>query len=458
MKYSRIYICIKVLKGVDKMKDLKNDLFKNIDLSLDELISLRRDFHKYAESGWTEFRTGSKIAEYLEAIGLEVKVGEEVIDIDSMMGVPGREVLEEYKKRALSQGAKEKYLSLMKNGATGVVGILDTEKEGATIAFRFDIDSLEGIESEDITHRPINEGFVSINKGNMHACGHDGHAAIGLVLAKAMNNIKEQLKGKILFVFQPAEEGTRGAYSMVNKGVFNDVNYLFTGHIGFKSGKLGELVVNTGGFLSTTKLDVHYKGRSSHAGATPEKGKNALLAAATAALNLHTLCQHGDGTARINVGVLKAGTGRNVVPDRAEMKIETRGETTEINDYITQRAIKILEGAANMYDVTCEITLAGKAESGYSDKELSLLVKEASSEVPDITNTVEYTSLSGSEDATYMMNKVQQNKGKAVYLMFGTERTADHHNNGFDFNEEVLKVAVKVYMMTVLKLYEKEGN
>ncbi|MPM60475.1 Indole-3-acetyl-aspartic acid hydrolase [bioreactor metagenome] len=140
------------------------------------------------------------------------------------------------------------------------------------------------------------------------------------------------------------------------------------------------------------------------------------------------------------------------------MKIETRGETTEINDYITQRAIKILEGAANMYDVTCEITLAGKAESGYSDKELSLLVKEASSEVPDITNTVEYTSLSGSEDATYMMNKVQQNKGKAVYLMFGTERTADHHNNGFDFNEEVLKVAVKVYMMTVLKLYEKEGN
>lgn len=440
------------------MKDFKNDLITNIDLSLEELINLRRDFHKYAECAWTEFRTASKIAEYLEEIGLEVKLGEDVVDINSMMGVPPKEKLEEYKKRALSQGAKEKYLNLMKNGATGVVGILDTKKEGATIAFRFDIDSLEGIESDDINHRPINEGFVSINEGNMHACGHDGHAAIGLVLAKVMNDIKEELKGKILFVFQPAEEGTRGAYSMVKKGILDDVNYLFTGHIGFKSGKLGELVVSTGGFLSTTKLDVHYKGRASHAGATPERGKNALLAAATAALNLHTLCQHGEGTARINVGVLKAGTGRNVVPDRAEMKIETRGETTEINEYITQRAINILESAANMYDVTCEVTLAGKAESGYSDEELSLLVKEASKEISDINNIVEYTSLSGSEDATYMMNKVQQNKGKAVYLMFGTERSADHHNNGFDFNEEVLKVAVKIYAMTALKLYEKEEN
>jgi aminobenzoyl-glutamate utilization protein A len=291
-----------------------------------------------------------------------------------------------------------------------------------------------------------------VNNGAMHSCGHDGHAAIGLILAKVLKNIEKQLIGKIIFIFQPAEEGVRGAYAMVNSGLLDNVNYFLTGHIGFASNKLGQIVCNTDGFLSTTKFDVSFKGKSSHAGASPQNGKNALLGAATAVLNLHTLCQHEEGAVRINVGVLNAGTGRNVVPEYADMKLETRGESNNLNQYVTDRAMDIIKGAAIMYDLDYNVKIVGKAQKGKSDEELSKLVAEQAKRIDEIHEIVEHAKLTGSEDATYMMNRVQENGGKAVYLMFGTKRTADHHNSSFDFDERVLKIAVKVYAFSAIKI------
>mgnify|MGYP000848861957 FL=1 len=428
------------------------NISKFIDKLESEMVSLRRDFHKYPESGWTEFRTASKIANYLENLGLEIRLGEEILDKKSMMGLPSKEELERHIERALNQGGVEKYIDKMHGGFTGVVGILDTKVPGPTTAFRFDIDANDGIENCSLDHRPAKEGFLSVNNGAMHSCGHDGHAAIGLILAKVLKNIEKQLIGKIIFIFQPAEEGVRGAYSMVNSGLLDNVNYFLTGHIGFASNKLGQIVCNTDGFLSTTKFDVSFKGKSSHAGASPQNGKNALLGAATAVLNLHTLCQHEEGAVRINVGVLNAGTGRNVVPEYADMKLETRGESNNLNQYVTDRAMDIIKGAAIMYDLDYNVKIVGKAQKGKSDEELSKLVAEQAKRIDEIHEIVEHAKLTGSEDATYMMNRVQENGGKAVYLMFGTKRTADHHNSSFDFDERVLKIAVKVYAFSAIKI------
>ena len=140
------------------------------------------------------------------------------------------------------------------------------------------------------------------------------------------------MAGTIKLIFQPAEEGVRGARAMVAKGIVDDVDYMFGGHIGFKATKSDSLVCLTGGFLATTKLDASFKGESSHAGAAPERGRNALLAAAASCIALHSISRHGQGASRINVGVLQAGTGRNVLPDVGLIKMETRGANTEIND------------------------------------------------------------------------------------------------------------------------------
>jgi aminobenzoyl-glutamate utilization protein A len=291
-----------------------------------KIIDYRRDFHKYPESGWTEFRTASIIAGKLKKLGYEVKVGKEVMNTDNMMGLPDDEILEENYKRALAQGADSEYVEKLKGGFTAVVGILDNG-DGPTIGMRFDMDAVDVDESKLENHFPYKEGFVSVNEDVMHACGHDGHTAIGLGIAEVLMEIKDSIKGKVKLIFQPAEEGVRGAKAIATSGILDDVDYMIGGHLGIKENSSGELYCGLGGFLATSKFDAYFTGVSTHAGGTPEKGKNALLAAATATINLNAIPRHSEGATRINVGKLTAGTGRNVIPARAHMMIEIRGAT-----------------------------------------------------------------------------------------------------------------------------------
>ncbi|MDI6937013.1 amidohydrolase, partial [Serratia sp. Se-PFBMAAmG] len=156
-----------------------------------------------------------------------------------------------------------------------------------------------------------------------------------------------QLSGTIKIIFQPAEEGVRGAKAMVAAGVVDDVDLFTAIHLG-TGVPAGEIVCGSDSFLATTKLDVNFTGVGAHAGGKPEEGRNALLAAAQATLALHNLPQHSGGVARVNVGVLQAGSGRNVVPDYALMKVETRGVSNQVNDDIYQQALRVISGAAAM--------------------------------------------------------------------------------------------------------------
>lgn len=104
------------------------------------------------------------------------------------------------------------------------------------------------------------------------------------------------------------------------------------------------------GFLASTKFDVTFKGRAAHAGASPETGHNALAAASTAVLNLLAIPRHSGGSSRVNIGTLHGGTGRNVIPEEAVMTLETRGLTTEINEYMYAAAERICKSAAAMYE------------------------------------------------------------------------------------------------------------
>ena len=416
----------------------------------DEMVERRRDLHRHPETGWTEFRTASMIIGELKKLGYDVKFGADVIDEKSMMGVPSEAELADYMQRAISEGADPELVKKMAGGKTGIVATLKTDKPGKTVAFRFDMDCNDVEEERCDEHRPAKEGFASEHKKAMHACGHDGHVTIGLSAAKLLAANKARLAGTIKLIFQPAEEGVRGAFAMMNAGVVDDVDYLFGGHIGFKATTNNCLVTMTDGFLATTKLDAEFTGVSAHAGAAPEQGKNALLAAAQAAISLNTIPRHSKGSSRINVGVLNAGTGRNVVPDIAAIKLETRGATTEIDEYMVTEAKRILNACAAMYDVKVKITMAGAAPACFADKELGHEVAELIEEKCHYDEVVEYVDMGGSEDCGYFMERVQQHGGRALYMMYGTKIAAGHHNSHFDFNEDCLwKAAATVTEIAV---------
>lgn len=433
-----------------------NDIIKLAENLEDKLIDYRRDFHKFAEIGWLELRTASLIARRLTELGYEVLVGEDVCESDSRMGLPDREVLHSNYLRAKEQGADIEFLEKVKDGFTGVIGILDNG-DGPVVAMRFDIDALGVIEDCSATHIPASNGFNSVNEGFMHACGHDGHATIGLGVAEVLMNMKSKLKGKVKLIFQPAEEGVRGAKSIVDKGHLDDVNYLLGAHISGNNSSKADLCPGTCDALATTKLDVYYHGVSSHAGGSPERGKNVMLSAATAILNLYAIPRNSKGATRINVGTINAGTGRNVIADIAKLEVEIRGETTQINQYMEDYAIRILESAAQMHGTSVEIVKMGGAYSLTSDKSLMDRVRRVCNEnLPDIKVTdYDKKSLGGSEDFSYMMKRVQDKGGEATFMMAMTDVYAPAHNRLFDFNEKVLVNAVKVFSAVTYDLLAK---
>ncbi|KON86190.1 peptidase M20 [Sporosarcina globispora] len=417
-----------------------------------QLKKWRRDFHRYPEPGFLEMRTASIVASILDELGYQLEMGSQVMAADYCMGKPNQEETAAHYQWALENGAKKEYVEPFADGYTGIVATMDTKKEGPTIAFRVDMDALPIHESEADSHFPQKEGFRSTVPKTMHACGHDAHTTIGLGLAALIAENKDSLKGKIKLIFQPAEEGTRGARSMAEAGIVDDVDYFIATHVGTGVPD-GHFVASKNGFLATSKLDVTFKGVASHAGGNPEEGKNALLAAASAALNIYAIPRHSEGATRINVGEMHAGSGRNIIADQAHLKIETRGETTKINEYVKAQAEAVIAGSAQMYGVEYEIQTVGEAISAQGSKGLASTLHACAQEVSYIKESIlEDNSPAGSEDATFFMERVQQNGGQATYCVFGTELAAGHHNEKFDINEVTMMNAVQLLFESIRKL------
>ncbi|KAA0511796.1 M20 family metallo-hydrolase [Enterobacter vonholyi] len=415
-----------------------------------QLSAWRRDFHHFAESGWVEFRTAAKVAEILDSLGYALAMGRDVVDAESRMGLPDDTTLAREFARARAQGAPEKWLAPFEGGFTGIVATLNTGRPGPTLAFRVDMDALDLSEALDDSHRPFRDGFASCNPGMMHACAHDGHTTIGLGLAQVLKQNEARLNGTIKLIFQPAEEGTRGARAMVAAGALDDVDYFTAIHIG-TGVPAGTVICGSDNFMATTKFDVSFTGVAAHAGGKPEDGRNALLAAAQAALALHSIAPHSDGASRVNVGVMQAGSGRNVVPANALIKVETRGESEAINQYVFERAKAVITGAAALYGVSAEMRLMGAATSSAPTPAWVDYLREQASRVSGVVHAINKVKApAGSEDATLMMARVQQNGGMASYMVFGTDLSAGHHNEKFDFDEQVMPVAIETLARTAL--------
>jgi len=424
----------------------------------DQLIKWRRDFHKFPELGFLEMRTASIVAGILDDLGFDLAMGKDVMSAEHMMGKPSDEETKEHYEWAKANGANLKFLDKFSEGYTGIVATMETDKQGPTIGFRVDMDALPIHESEDDDHFPHVKGFRSTKPQTMHACGHDAHTSIGLGLATLIAENKANLAGTIKLIFQPAEEGTRGARSMAEAGVIDDVDYFIATHIG-TGVEHKHFLAAKNGYLATSKLNVTFSGVSSHAGGQPHRGKNALLAAASATLNLYAIARHSEGASRINVGEFHAGSGRNIIADQAELVMETRGETTEINEYMLENVKSVIAGAAKMHGVDYDIETVGQAISSTCSPNLTQILHEVAEESPLIEkSTLKSDAPGGSEDATYFINRVQELGGEATYCTVGTDLPAGHHHPKFDINEDSLLGAVQVLFASITKINEHEGT
>ena len=415
----------------------------------DQLINIRRELHQFPEEGWTEFCTTAYIVKYLRELGYEVLLGEKVVSRKDCLGRDPKLVAQAI-ETAKERGVCECLLNEMQE-LTGCCAVLDTGRPGPTVALRFDIDCNNVQERGADTHRATAEGWASKRPGLMHACGHDSHISSGLAVARWVMDHKDELNGKLKIVFQPAEEGVRGAAAVAASGIVDDCDFFLSSHIAMMA-KTGEIITSPVGFLCTTKYDITFKGRPAHAGIEPNAGRNALAAACHCVTQLLGIPRHGSGMTRVNVGRIVAGEGRNVIPVNAKLVMEVRGETGDINKFMATETENIVQGVAKSFGVEYNIEKMGEAVDLFNDKELVDMLDDVCSKTEGVTKVLHEVNFGGSEDATILARRVQEKGGKAAYFVLGSDRAGGHHTAEFDIDESSLDIGMKIYAEMLKRL------
>lgn len=398
-----------------------------------DVVSIRRELHRHPEAGFTEFYTTSYIAQELQGLGWTLHSGPGLYESERL-GVPEQAVLDLAKARAREAGAEPRLLDQMDGGYTGLIAVLERGK-GKTLTLRFDIDCVEVGEANPLPWRSPFEGL-------MHACGHDGHTAVGLHVARQLAGSVWQ--GRVNLVFQPAEEGVRGGRVLSKSRLLDGTDYFVSGHLGIRNDASDTLYTNVSGAMNTSKWDIRIQGEAVHAALYPEQGVSALVAASDFVMQAWRYAQEAGPGARLNIGTLKAGTGRNVVAGEALLKAETRGDTKPLNQAMGRKLKQLGEAIAIDHGVRVTVELAGEAiyappspdlirRAGLHAASAGLLLEEAP--IP----------LSGSEDAFFYIDRVRREGGQGIYLIFGTALSAPHHHPAFDFNEAILSKMVRYY-------------
>ncbi|MDZ5076689.1 amidohydrolase [Nesterenkonia sp. HG001] len=416
---------------------------------------IRRRLHAHPEPGFLEFHTVGVITEQLDLLGVEYHTGTAAMDPTAIMDGPSPAEREEWGRRALERGIEPRRVETLTQEGTAIVAIIRGRRPGPVWGLRCDIDALPIAESREPDHLPWRQGFAS-RTPYMHACGHDGHTSIGLGVLSRLQD--EDFAGELRIFFQPAEEGTRGAAPMLAAGVADDVERMLAFHLRADV-PLGTVIGGVENYKATTKWRAIFTGAPAHASGAPEKGRNALLAAAHATLGIHGMPRFATTDTRVNVGTFHAAGAANIIPAEATITYEVRAEDNDAVNDMSQRADAAVEGAARMHDVQVETTLSGQAPTTTPDEEMLSLIETASAAVPAITAFSRRARLTcGSDDAHLFIRAVQRNGGIGTYLGIGAQNTeAPHHSAHFDFDEAALDVTADLLAATVREAVGPRG-
>ncbi|HHW57256.1 MAG TPA: amidohydrolase [Clostridia bacterium] len=382
------------------------DIFKEVEKIEEEIVELRRKIHMHPELGFEEVKTSELVYNYLKDLGIEVK----------------------------------------KFAKTGVTGILKGYGD-KTIAIRADMDALPIQEENEVE-------YASKIQGKMHACGHDVHTAILLGTAKILVGMKDELKGNVKFIFQPAEETTGGALPMIEEGVLENpkVDAIIGLHVDPEL-QVGQIGITYGkAHASSDMIDIIVKGKSGH-GAAPHKAVDAIVIAANIINMLQTVISRKVDPLNpivLTIGTIEGGYARNIIADEVKMSGIIRMMEEEKRDEIVKMVEKICNNVAKAMGGEIKF----KRTKGYSclvnHKDITDLVKKTASFLLGEHNVIEVLPTMGVEDFAYFLKKVP---GTFYKLGCGNrEKGIDKplHNSKFNVDESCIKIGIAVHVSTVL--------
>ena len=356
---------------------------------------------------------------------------------------------EEYRTAGIVAAELEKLHYQVQTGVatTGVVGLMDTGRPGLVVLLRFDMDCLPVQEENEVPYK-------STIPGRMHACGHDGHVAIGLGVATLLAERKDQLNGIIKLMFQPAEEGTNGADAMVREGVLEDPrpDVALAVHL-WNNLPVGRLIITDGPMMASAESwRCTIQGVGGH-GAIPQQAVDPIVAAAQLISALQTIISRNvdpQQTAVFSVCTLHAGDAFNIIPESVTLGGTIRTFEPAVRAKILQRFEEIATGVCGALGCEATIEMSPLTPALVNDPAVTAVVREVAGDLIGPENLSSERTM-GSEDFAFVNAKVPGcyffvgSRNEAAGLVYG------HHNPRFDFDEEALPLAVGLLVSSAMR-------
>lgn len=382
---------------------------------LEEAREIRRDLHMHPELGFHEVRTARRVAQELNALGLETATG---------------------------------------IAKTGVVATLEGAQPGPQALLRFDMDALPILEE-------TGADYASQTQGVMHACGHDGHVAIGICAAQLLSAHREQIAGSVRFVFQPAEEGLGGAPAMLAEGVLGSPrpDLALALHV-WNEKPLGWLGISTGPVMAAGDiLHITVTGKGGH-GALPHLAVDPVVAAANTISALQSVISRNLSpfeSGVVSVTSVHGGEAFNVIPGHVEMLGTIRTFTPEARRMVLERIDAIAQGVAAAHGCTASVQVTPLTPAVVNDATVTASVQAVARRLfPDFTLDDAYRSMV-SEDMAYFLEQVP-----GCFIFVGSANpqrglSASHHHPKFDFDEEALVIGLALLAGATLEALQPPG-
>lgn len=398
-----------------------------------KVIDCRRYYHQYPELSNREFKTAEKIAEQLSALGIEVETGV---------------------------------------AKTGVVGILKGGKPGPVVALRADIDGLPVTERADLPYASKEVGeYKGKEVGVMHACGHDTHIAMLLGAAEVLVSMKDELKGTVKFIFQPAEEGAPageegGASLMVKEGVLEKdpkPEVIFGLHINSQT-PVGTLKYKPGGTMAAADIvRIKVKGSQTH-GAYPWNGIDPIVVSAQIINGLQTIVSRQTELTRepavVTIGMIHGGVRNNIIPEEVELEGTVRTLDPEMREDIHERIRRVATNIAESAGATAEVEFDPQTPVTFNDPALTAQMLPTLEAIAGKENVVLAPAVLGAEDFAFFQQKIP-----GLYLFVGgmekgkkSSEVAPHHTPDFVIDDSGLTLGVKTLTGLTLNYMEARGK
>lgn len=373
-----------------------NQILQKAQILFETTQNIRRDLHRFPELGFQEYRTAGVISKELLEMGLEV-----------------------------TSGIAE----------TGVVASIPGARPGKTVMLRFDMDALPVTEETGAS-------YASQNAGVMHACGHDGHVAIGLTAARILNDLRDELAGTIKLIFQPAEEGLGGAERMIAGGVLEQPRPdIALGLHLWNEKPIGWFGLTPGPIMAAAEVfEIELTGKGGH-GALPHLAVDPVTAASQIVLGLQTIVSRNVSplqSAVVSVTMIRGGETFNVIPARVYLKGTIRTFDLDIRSLVLRRFDEIVQGIANAAGCNVRVDLKSLTPAVMNSPQITQRVIQVAEQLFPTGEIVTDFRTMGSEDMAFFLNEVPGCFFFVGSANYDEHLDAPHHHPRFDFDEKAL--------------------